>query len=76
MACAFSVSENYLSTFLKEQISHTFSAYVENLRMNQARSLLLETDHSIAASCSMVRYSSLDAFYKCFKKKSGVPPGT
>lgn len=76
VACAFSVSENYLSTFLKEQTGHTFSAYVENLRMNQARSLLLETNHSIATICSMVGYSNLDTFYKCFKKNFGVPPGT
>lgn len=52
----------------------TVFGYLHHHRMEQARSLLLENQHSIMAIAQTVGYTNLSAFSTAFRKKYGVSP--
>jgi YesN/AraC family two-component response regulator len=75
VAREFSMTEQYLSSFFREQTGVYFSAYLEQQRMAKARELLADgaaAVHEIAAS---VGYGSVNAFCRAFKRHSGLSPG-
>lgn len=72
LAELFQTSETYISYFFKEQTGINFSDYLENLRMNQARKLLVETDASVNEIAVKVGYYSLNSFSRAFKRANGM----
>lgn len=70
------ISEKYLIQFLKEQTGKTFSKYVEELRVERAKTLLRETDYNNEQIAQMAGFGSLNSFYRVFHKRMGVSPGT
>ncbi|MFD0957795.1 helix-turn-helix domain-containing protein [Paenibacillus chungangensis] len=74
MADELQMSETYLSQFFKEQTGVTFSEYVNNLRMEQARMLLRETDLPIHEVTERIGYQSSNTFCRAFKRINGVTP--
>jgi len=68
----FNVS--YFSTLFKKETGQTFSEYLSNVRMNEAKRLLKETNLSVALVCEAVGYSDLKHFNAIFRKNAGIKP--
>lgn len=66
------ISREYLSCFFKEQTGVNFSDYLENLRMVQARELLLQSGLSVQEIALQVGYNSLNTFGRAFKRNHGL----
>lgn len=68
VADTFKVSESYLSFTFKQYKNVNFSVYVESLRMNHARELLLSMDCTTAEVASACGYYSSNTFCRAFKR--------
>lgn len=75
IAEACGISEKYLYQFVKEQTGRTVGELLENIRMSECESLLMETDKSVTEICTMVGFHSNNTFYKAFKRVYGIAPG-
>ncbi len=64
----------YFSTLFKKETGKNFQEYILELRMNQAKELLKETDHPVASICEEVGYTDVRHFTKTFKKYAGINP--
>jgi len=69
---SFNVS--YFSTLFKKETGLTFSEYLTNVRMDEAKRLLKETNLSIAIIMRTVGYSDTKHFTTTFRKHVGVKP--
>ncbi|MDO5422122.1 MAG: AraC family transcriptional regulator [Eubacteriales bacterium] len=69
------ISEKYLAQFLKEQTGKTFAKYVEDLRIEKAKELLVSTDFCNERIAEEAGFGSPNSFYRVFNKKMGVSPG-
>jgi len=58
----------------KQVFGTTVFGYLHQCRMEQARSLLLENQHSVTAIAQAVGYTNLSAFSSAFRKRYGVSP--
>ena len=67
----FNVNETWLSRVFREQSGITFSAFVENLRMEHARRLLGDTDLTTARIAEACGYYSSNSFCRAFKRYYG-----
>ena len=67
-------SESYLSRHFHESLGVTFSQYVKNLRMEFAKSLLLNTDTEITGICYEAGFSSPQSFANEFKRIYKITP--
>ncbi len=68
----FNLSEVYLSQFYKEQTGENFSDYLENLRMEVAKQLLLDDTYSINEISIKVGYNTANTFGRAFKRSHGI----
>lgn len=68
------LSEYHFSRMFKRATGLSPSQYFIRLRMNRARSLLLETDRSVIDIGLEVGYSSPSHFSQVFRREVGVPP--
>jgi len=68
----FNVS--YFSTLFKKETGSTFSEYLTNVRMDEAKRLLKETNLSVALICRAVGYSDTKHFTATFRKLAGIKP--
>lgn len=75
LALRFNYNKEYLSRYIKICTGKTFSRLVQEVRMKNARDLLLYTDTSITQISSEVGYYDLSHFLRSFKKYYGVAPG-
>lgn len=75
VASHFNISESTLQKIIYQATGTSFYKYLETLRMESAHNLLLQTDESIADICTACGYSSVNAFYKAFKRYYSVTPG-
>lgn len=73
-ADAFSMSENYISAFFKDQTGVNFLSYVENKRLQRSCQLLSQTEETIDSIAFTVGYTSAHSFRRAFKRKMGVSP--
>ncbi|WP_240420008.1 helix-turn-helix domain-containing protein [Paenibacillus periandrae] len=71
----FDMSPPYLSTFFKQQTGYNFSDYLNRLRVQQAKELLADENHSIQEIADQVGYNSANTFIRIFKKYESVTPG-
>lgn len=74
VADAFHVNESYLSFAFKKHTRTNFSIYLEKLRMDFSRELLLSTDRTIADIASASGYYSSNSFCRAFKRFWGYTP--
>ncbi|GGJ51978.1 helix-turn-helix domain-containing protein [Virgibacillus salexigens] len=75
VALEFKLSVSYLSRFIKEQTGATFTQYVQELRMENVKKQLKETQHPIKDIVVAVGYKDVANFTRKFKKLIGVTPG-
>lgn len=74
LAALFYVNSSYLSHVFKKKTGKTISAYIEDLRIQNACTLLLTTDISISDIAAAVGYSDPNYFTKRFRKKIRQSP--
>ena len=74
LAEEFHLSPQYISQLFKSEIGVNFLAYLTNIRMEQAKKLLLSTSLSIAEVSEQSGYGDYRVFTKVFKKSEGVTP--
>lgn len=74
LAEEFHLSASYISQLFKNEIGVNFLAYLTNIRMEQAKKLLLSSSLSIAEVSEKSGYGDYRVFTKAFKKSEGVTP--
>ena len=74
LAEEFHLSAQYISQLFKSEIGVNFLACLPNIRMEQARKLLLSTSASIAEVAEQSGYADYRVFTKVFKKNEGITP--
>ena len=70
----FGYSPKYLGRIFKNYTNTFFTQYLTTLRMEKARDLILNTDLPIADIFESVGVTTLQHFYRLFKKQFGNSP--
>ena len=70
----FHLSPQYISQLFKSEIGVGFLAYLTNVRMENAKRLLLSTDLSVAEVADRSGYADYRVFTKAFKKAENITP--
>ncbi len=68
------LSSAYFSTLFKKEVGEGFAKYIINVRMEQAKVLLRETNEPISKICKDVGYQDVKHFNQTFEKITGVKP--
>lgn len=76
VSSAVGLSSAYFSTLFKKIEGDGFAKYLIQMRMEQAKSLLRETNTPVAEICRRVGYNDLKHFTHTFEKTVGVKPAT
>ncbi len=66
---------NYLSNVFRAETGMSIMEYINLIRINRAKSLLLMTEYSLEDITKMTGYSYTSYFMKQFKKIVGITPG-
>lgn len=74
IATALLISEKYVFSFVKEQAGKSLGKYIEEIRINNAERLLLETDYSNSKILQLCGFGSENTFYRAFSKRHAVSP--
>ena len=74
LAEEFHLNSQYISQLFKSEIGVGFLAYLTNIRMEQAKKLLLTTGLSIAEVSEQSGYGDYRVFTRVFKKTEGITP--
>jgi YesN/AraC family two-component response regulator len=74
VAEALHVSPNYLSRIFRKEVGQTLTAYIQNLRVRDARRLLGHADRSLAEIAYQVGYQNYRDFYRNFVKLEKASP--
>ena len=61
-------------TLFKKETGKNFLEYVTELRIQNAKNYLIQTNYDIAEVASAVGYNDLKYFSKLFKKTTGLNP--
>lgn len=69
------LSKSYLSKIFKEELHCNFAGYVNNLRVEKSKLLLMDQSISLIDLASMVGFEDQSYFTKVFKKHVGISPG-
>ena len=70
----FSFHPNYICNLFSKYLETTFTAYMTELRMEQARELLLHTDKSIKEISIICGYSDYFYFCRVFRERHACTP--
>ena len=70
----FRISAPTLQKRMNACVGKTFSAYVEELRMNRARKLLMSSDLTIQEISESIGYTNTNSFYKAYRRIFGESP--
>lgn len=74
LADSCNMSIGHLSTLIKKETGVSFSEYVTQKRMEDAKGLLRDDSLSVDEIAQMVGYSDYFYFIKAFKKYAGISP--
>ena len=72
IALELNISKNYLCSVFKEEIGETTSLYINKLRIEKAKKMLLKKDYRIKELFEEVGFSNQYYFSKVFKKITGM----
>lgn len=73
-AASVYLNPTYLSELFKESTGQKFIDYVTEVRLNEARRMLQETDMKMYEVCSAVGYTSSKYFSTLFRKRFNMTP--
>lgn len=68
------LNKNYACYLFKRNTGMTYSDYLNKIRMEQAKKLLLSTEYTIFEISEMTGYIDYSYFSKVFKKRYGITP--
>jgi AraC-like DNA-binding protein len=71
---AAGLSTNYLSVVFKKEIGQSIHHYINHIRLEKAKELMVHPDKNFSEIAYMVGFSSLYVFSKVFKKHTGINP--
>lgn len=74
LAGALHYNGNYLSDVFQKNTGITLSAYIRDICLQEAATLLLNTDLTIAEIVHLIHYENRTVFYRHFRNKYGVTP--
>lgn len=74
LADEFHLSTQYIRQLFKSEIGVNFLTYLTNIRMENAKKLLLATSLPISDISERSGYGDYRVFTKAFKKSEGVTP--
>jgi two-component system, response regulator YesN len=74
VARAVYLSPNYFSTIFKEMTGEGFSDYLNDIRIQQGKRMLQETELPIKIIVSKVGFKDYNYFNRTFKRIVGIPP--
>lgn len=74
MAAHFGVSESHLSHCYKDIFGMTLSETVMNMRLAEARRLLIETSDPVSRVAAQVGYGDASSFSRAFRRQEGMSP--
>ncbi|MDD3243572.1 MAG: AraC family transcriptional regulator [Eubacteriales bacterium] len=75
LAKEMNYSPDYLIRVFKQEFSITPHQYLTQLRIEQARQLLLTTDRTLTDIAQTCGYGDVSAFHRAFCKREGCAPG-
>lgn len=70
----FYFQEDYFNRLIKNKTGMTYSAYVQQFRLEKAEQLLTSSSRSVEEIADIVGYHNKGYFYKIFQEKYGVTP--
>lgn len=68
------IAANKISRVIKDRYSLSFPAYINAIRITEAKRLLTQTDMKVIDTAMTVGYKSVAHFHRIFKKHTGVSP--
>lgn len=68
-------SRRRFSTLVRELADSSFQHLVGEERLTRAAGLLASGRHSVTGAAFAVGFNDLSHFYRCFRRRFGVPPG-
>lgn len=74
IAPLFGYNSSYLGKIFTKKIGKTFNTYVEQVRLDHSKELLLREDLKVYAIAEQVGYRNVDYFHIKFKKYTGMSP--
>lgn len=74
VAKRFHFNPSYLSSYFSANNSEGFSEYLNKIRVDKAKEMLVSTNESISEISDQVGYSDQSYFTKVFKKMTGISP--
>ncbi len=75
LAAQMHFSVSYLSNRFREETGTTYTAYLQQVRMETACRLLANSDKPVTEVAALCGYQDLKTFYTVFRQHMGVPPG-
>ena len=74
LADMFNTSSSYLSRLIKQETSVTFSQYLNNLRIEDAKHQLINTNNTITDIYTGLGFTNRSTFVRVFKSIVGLTP--
>ncbi|MDT8715672.1 response regulator transcription factor [Clostridium sp. 19966] len=74
LAELFNYNSAYLGKLFKSHTGENFNSYLDKIRIENAKHLLMESDIKVYQVSEKVGYKNIDYFYEKFKKYVGVSP--
>lgn len=69
------LSKSYLSKIFKDEVNCSFTNFVNSIRVDKSKELLLDNGVSLADIATLVGFDDQSYFTKVFRKTTGVSPG-
>ncbi|WP_181347493.1 helix-turn-helix domain-containing protein [Thalassobacillus sp. CUG 92003] len=74
VAESIEISPSYLSVLFTENYGRSFREVLSDIRLNESKRLLKETNQTIKEITEEIGYSDANYFSRLFHKKEGLPP--
>lgn len=74
IAESIGVSAVHLSGRFQKEVGQTLKSYIQQEKIEEAKKLILFTDHSILDICVLLHFNDQSYFTKVFKKITGLTP--
>lgn len=74
IAEAAGITESYLCHYFKEHMNITVMRYVEQLRLEKVKELLVKTDGTLSEIAEKTGYSNSSVLIRTFKRRTGYTP--